>query len=267
MSKQMGLIKLKGNIGGISFYKSGGEDLARVANGPSKERIANDATFARTRENNVEFGGAATAAKALRMGLVTVLQSKGDSRLPSRLTKVFKDIVNKGTGSRGQRNIPLSGNKTMLEGFDFNDRVSFSSIFNAPYTIAPNAGRNQCVITVPNFLPKDLIKAPSGATYFRLVSGLGVVSDYTYNVVTGRYEPTDPTLNMLNVMAASAVTALNSAAAVTFTLTGVLPGTPAPTMTATTSVVQCLGIEFYQRVGTVDYLLSPDNCLKIVKVF
>jgi len=72
MSKQMGLIKLKGNIGGISFYKSGGEDLARVANGPSKERIANDATFQRTRENKTEFGGAATAAKALRMGLVTV---------------------------------------------------------------------------------------------------------------------------------------------------------------------------------------------------
>jgi hypothetical protein len=267
MSKQMGLIKLKGNIGGISFYKSGGEDLARVANGPSKERIANDATFQRTRENNSEFGGAATAAKALRMGLVTVLQNKGDARLPSRLTKIFKEITNKGTGSRGQRSIPLSGNRTMLEGFDFDERLSFSSVFNAPFTIVPNAGRNQCVITVPNFIPKDLIKAPAGATYFRLVSGLGVVSDYTYNAITGRYEPTDPTLNMLNVVANGTMTALNSATAVTFALTGVLPGTPAPTMTATVSVVQCLGIEFYQRVGTVDYLLSQDNCLKIVKVF
>lgn len=267
MSKQMGLIKLKGNIGGISFYKSGGKDLARVANGPSKERIANDATFQRTRENNTEFGGAATAAKALRMSLVSVLQSKGDSRLPSRLTKIFKDIVNKGTGSRGQRTIPLSGNRTMLEGFDFDERVSFSSIFNAPFTVVPNAARNQSVITVPAFIPKDLIKAPSGATYFRLVSGIGVVSDYTFNVATGRYEPTDPTLNMLNVVANGAMTALNSTATVTFTLTDLLPGTPAPTMTATVSVVQCLGIEFYQRVGTVDYLLSQDNCLKIVKVF
>lgn len=267
MSKQMGLIKLKGNIGGISFYKAGGEDLARMANGPSKERIANDATFQRTRENNTEFGGAATAAKALRMGLVTALQNKGDSRLPSRLTKIFKDVVNKGTGSRGQRSIPLSGNRTMLEGFDFNERVSFSSIFNAPFTVAPNAARNQSVITVPNFLPKDLVKAPSGATYFRLIAALGVVSDFTFNAVTGRYEPTDPTLNMLNVVTFGAMTALNSAAPVTFTLTSLLPGTPAPTMTATTSVVQCLGIEFYQRVGTVDYLLSQDNCLKIVKVF
>ena len=267
MSKQVGLIKLKGNIGGISFYKSGGEDLARIANGPSKERIQNDATFQRTRENNNEFGGAATAAKAVRMGLVTALQSKGDARLPARLTKIFKEINNKGTGLRGQRSIPLSGNKTVLEGFDFNERLNFSSIFNAPFTVAPNTARNQSVITVANFIPKDLVKAPAGATYFRLVSSLAVVSDYSYNAVTGRYEPTDPTLNMINVVVNGAMTAINSATAVTFTLTAVLPGTPAPTMTATVSVVQCLGIEFYQRLGTVDYLLSQDNCLTVVKVF
>jgi hypothetical protein len=267
MSKQMGLIKLKGNIGGISFYKSGGEDLARVANGPSRERIQNDATFQRTRENNNEFGGAATAAKALRMGLVTVLQDKGDSHLPARLTKIFREIVNKNTGQRGQRSIVLSGNRGMLDGFDFNERIGFSGIFNAPFTVVPNAARNQSVITVAPFMPKDLIKAPSGATYFRLVSGLGVVSDYTYNVVTGRYEATDPTLNMLNVVANGAVTAQGVAAPVSFTLTDLLPGTPAPVMTATTSVVQCLGIEFYQRVGTVDYLLSQGNCMKVVKVF
>ena len=267
MSKQMGLIKLKGNIGGISFYKSGGEDLARMANGPSKERIQNDSTFQRTRENNAEFGGSATAAKAMRMALVTALQGKGDPRLPARLTKIFKEVNNKGTGTRGQRSIPLSGNRLMLEGFDFDERVSFSGIFNAPFTVAPNAGRNQCVITVPNFLPKDYVKAPAGATYFRLVAALGVVSDYVYNVVTGKYEPSDPALNMLGVVAYSAMTALNAAAPVTFTLTSVLPGTPAPTMTATVSVIQCLGIEFYQRLGTVDYMLSQGNCIKSIKVF
>jgi hypothetical protein len=39
MGRQVGLIKIKGNIGGVSFYKSDGQDLARVANGPSKEKI------------------------------------------------------------------------------------------------------------------------------------------------------------------------------------------------------------------------------------
>lgn len=267
MSKQMGLIKLKGNIGGISFYKSGGEDLARMANGPSRERILNDSTFQRTRENNAEFGGSATAAKAMRMALVTVLQGKGDPRLPARLTKIFKEINNKSAGVRGQRGILLSDNKTMLENFDFDARVSFSGVFNVPFTVAPNAGRNQCVITFGNFLPNDFVKAPAGATYFRLVAAMGVVSDYVYNMETGHYEPLDPSLNMLNGIAYSDMTALNGAAVDNLTLTTVLPGSPAPTVTEGVSVVQCLGIEFYQRVDNLDYILSQGNCMKVVKVF
>jgi len=41
MSKQKGVIKLVGNIGGMSFYTSNGEYLARTAGGPTKERISN----------------------------------------------------------------------------------------------------------------------------------------------------------------------------------------------------------------------------------
>jgi hypothetical protein len=66
MSKQVGLIKLKGNLGDVSFYQSEGDHLARMASGPSKERIMTDQAFQRTRENNAEFGGSAKAAKAFR---------------------------------------------------------------------------------------------------------------------------------------------------------------------------------------------------------
>jgi hypothetical protein len=267
MSKQTGLIKLKGNIGGISFYKSGGEDLARIANGPSKERILNDSTFQRTRENNAEFGGSATVAKALRMSLGTALQGKGDVHLAARLTKIFKEINSKGGGKRGQRNITLSGYRAILEGFDFDERVIFSSIFNAPFTVAPNVKRDTSVVTVPNFLPQDSIKAPSGADYFRLISAIGVVSDYTHDDETDHYEPLYPDLNMLGAVVYSAMTALSVTAPVTFNLTTTVPGTPVPEIADDVSVVQCLGIEFYQRVGTVDYMLSQGNCLKVVKLF
>lgn len=265
MSKQIGLIKLKGNIGGISFYRSGGEDLAKTANGPSKEKILNDPTFVRTRENNTEFGASATAAKALRLALVTAIQTMGDPRLASRLTKLFKEINLRGVGVRGQRPITLSANRTMLENFDFNNAVSFSSIFNAPFTFTNNAARLQGTITIPAFLPSSFIQAPSGATHFRLLQAIGVVSDYTYNSSTLHYDPTDPLINTLSAVNYSAVTALSSTVPVNFTLVANLPGTP--TMTATASVVQCIGIEFFQRIGTTDYLLAQDNCMKSVKLF
>jgi hypothetical protein len=267
MSKQTGLIKLKGNIGGISFYKLNGNDLARMSNGPSKERIASEKSFQRTRENNNEFGGSATAAKSIRVAISTSLQNKCDMYMSARLNKVFREILKKSTGVRGQRAILLSANKSMLEGFDFDNRLNFANKFLAPYTVVPNATRNQCVITVPSFIPATLVKAPIGATHFRLVSAIGVESDYAYNAVTDRYEATDPTLNQLNALVYGTTTAINSTTAATFTLTAVLPGTPAPTMTATVSVVQCLGIEFFQRIGTTDYLLATDNCIKVVKVF
>jgi hypothetical protein len=265
MSKQTGLIKLKGNIGGISFYRSGGEDLAKTANGPSKDKILNDPTFVRTRENNTEFGASATAAKALRLALVTAVQTMSDSRLTSRLTKLFKEINLRGVGVRGQRPITVSANRTMLENLDFNANISFSSVFNAPFTFTNNAARLQGTITVPAFSPASFIAAPSGATHFRLLHTIGVVSDYNYNTSSLNYAPTDPLLNTLSGISYSAVTDLHSVAPVNFVLVANLPGTP--TMTATVSVVQCFGIEFFQRIGANDYLLAQGNCMKSIKLF
>ena len=45
MAKQTGIIKLKGTIGDISFYKSADGHLARSKGGVDKNRIANDPAF------------------------------------------------------------------------------------------------------------------------------------------------------------------------------------------------------------------------------
>lgn len=264
MSKQIGLIRLKGNIGGISLYQSGGQDLARMANGPSKERIASEPNFRRTRENNIEFGGAATVGKALRLSLAAALQTMGEPRLAAKLTALFKEMNLHGPGARGQRAITPSTNAFMLTNFDFNSKTPLSSVFNAPFSVSNNAARDQGDITVPNFSPDSFIEAPQGATHFRILQALGVVSDYVFDPNTNRYEPLEPALNMIGDVTYSTTEALG-ATPVTFALTTSLPGTP--TMTADASVVQCLGIEFFQRVGTVDYILAQGNAMKVVKVF
>lgn len=266
MSKQTGLIKLEGTIGGIAFYQSDGKHLARIANGPSKERIANDASFIRTRENNAEFGGAANVGKAFRLAFSTTVQTMADKLFASRLTAVFREICGKDvTGIRGKRSIMISTNAVNLENLDFDDNLSFSSVFNAPFTRSNVVARNDATITVAAFMPSSFIQAPSGATHFKLVHALGVLSDYEYNDTTQGYEPVNNALNTIGVVNRSAATALSVAAPVNFTLVATLPGTP--TMVADVSVIQAMGIEFYQRVGTTDYLLAQGNCMKIIKVF
>ena len=84
MAKQTGIIKLKGTIGGISFYKTSDGHLAREKGGPDANRIANDPAFQRTRENGSEFGRAGKGGKLLRIALRNMMQNASDKRVTSR---------------------------------------------------------------------------------------------------------------------------------------------------------------------------------------
>jgi hypothetical protein len=265
MGRQTGLIKVSGNIGGVSFYKSNGQDLARVANGPSKEKIQNDSNFVRTRENNSEFGGSANIAKALRLTFATSIQTMADNRLVSRLTALFKDICNKDMGVRGQRSISLSAHMDSVKDLEFNIKNSFGSVFNVPYTLTHDPSRTKATLTATAFDPRTFIKAPAGATSFRVVMAMGVISDYTYNVSTGKYEATDPAFDKLTKADAGIITPMDSTVPATLNIVTQLTGSPI--LTPTTSVLVCIGIQFFQQIGATSYLLAQGNCMKVVDAF
>lgn len=264
MSKQKGIVKLEGNLGGISFYVSDGKFLARMANGPSKERIATDPAFKRTRENNKEFGGSARAAKALRLSMGGLLQSMAGSRLVSRLTSLFKAINLKSSGVRGKRPIQGSLHKTMFKNLEFNKKVSFNTVFNASFTTSSNTERNEGTITINAFSPDSSMSAPGGATHFKIVSAIGVISDYFLDNGTNSYEPIVPEQDTLGAQDASNMLPLDNNVN-SLVLTASLAG--APVVDPQCTVVQTLGIEFYQQVGTDFYLLAQDNAMKVVSAF
>jgi len=87
MARQKSIIKLDGTIGGITFYKSKDGYLAREKGGVSADRIKNDPTFQRTRENGSEFGRAGNSGKVLRNAVRPLLLRASDSRMVSRLPK------------------------------------------------------------------------------------------------------------------------------------------------------------------------------------
>jgi len=51
MGRQDGLVKLKGSVGEITFYKNEDGYLARKKTGVTAQRVREDPKFARTREN------------------------------------------------------------------------------------------------------------------------------------------------------------------------------------------------------------------------
>ncbi|WCO03168.1 hypothetical protein [Psychroserpens ponticola] len=265
MAKQKGFIRLKGSLGGLTFYKNNGNDLIRTTGGVDKNRIKNDPAFKRTRENMSEFGASATVGKALRMGFANIIKTMSDNSIVGRITGLMKKINSVGTGIRGQRAFEIMPNKILLEGFEFNKTMPLDAIFYAPNT-APTLDANRSVATwvVPDFNASNYINAPEGATHFKLVLVSTVLSDYAFNTPLGKYEATNADENETNGIAFSAELPLDGMVGADTTLTVDLGFAAA--LPATVAVINAVGIIFYQDINSLFYELASDNAMKIESI-
>lgn len=177
MARQSSIIKLKGTIGDITFYKSKDGYLARQKGGVDRERIMNDPKFQRTRENAQEFGRAGKASKALCTAIRPVLNKTQDSRMISRLVKRMMAVIKADAVSdRGKRNV-LDGELILLQNFDFNGNAALSATVYAPFTAAIDRATGVLDVNVAAFTPESQIVAPGGTTHFRMISA-GVEVDF-----------------------------------------------------------------------------------------
>ena len=175
MARQDGVIKLTGQMGGISFYKSQDGHLVRLKSGVDGERIKNDPAFARTRENGEEFGRAGASSKLLRTALRTLILTVADGRMASRLTRqMMKVIQADATNTRGKRNV-IDGEAELLRGFEFNENGRVDKTFFAPYTSVIDRVSGTLSVDIAEFIPANMIAAPPGSTHFRLIAGAAEV--------------------------------------------------------------------------------------------
>ncbi len=267
MAKQKGVIKYVGTLGDIRHFKIKGQEgyFAGMVGGPTGEQVNTAPEFERTRENMNEFGGSAKAGKSVRNGFAQLMTKMADSQLTGRLTGIMKKInLEDQSEARGYRAIEISTQRNYINGLDFDKSISLSSILSAPYSVTHPVARDTADLVVPAFDPMSLIIAPPGSTHYRLINALAIVSDFAFNSTTSTYEPTQPTFNELSDVAYSGYLDLSVAApATTISSSLATPGA----MPTDVTVLQALGIEFYQKVGANYYQFSSGNCLKIVDAF
>ena len=248
MARQVGIIKLEGGIGDISFYKTKDGHLARTKGGVDGKRIANDPAFQRTRENGSEFGRAAKGSKLLRTALRLLLQNASDSRVSNRLTKeVLAVVKTDATNDRGLR-VVSQGDMALLDKFEFNIGGKLSSLLFAPYTPSIDRDSGAIVMSLPDFIPVNSIVAPNGTTHFKIIVGGAEVDFDTDSFV---YDSD-----------ASAILPWNAATVAALVLTAGL------TANSTNPIFQVIGVEFYQEVNGQMYSLKNGayNALAIVGV-
>ena len=248
MVRQTGIIKLKGTIGDISFYKSGDGHLARTKGGVDGNRIANDPAFQRTRENGSEFGRAGKGGKLIRNAIRVLLQNAKDKRVVSRLTKTLVAITKTDTvNERGLRTIQ-DGDMTTLNGFEFNLNGKLGSTLFTPFTTDIDRVTGDVDLSLAPFAPKVRIAAPGGTTHFKVVMG---ASELDFANETSTFESTETVILPYNEQNTAAIDLT-----VTLTENSVLP------------ILQVIGIEFYQEVNGQMYSLKNGtyNALSVAQV-
>jgi hypothetical protein len=109
MATQKGILKVKGTIGGITFYQTSDGYLVREKGGVDSSRIKKDPRFARTRENMEEFKSASHAGKLLRDSVRGLMAYASDKRVTSRLTQIMSHVLKcDSINLRGYR-VPVQG--------------------------------------------------------------------------------------------------------------------------------------------------------------
>ena len=248
MAKQKGLLKMEGTLDNLTFYKSQDGHLVKTKGGVSADRIANDPTFVRTRENGQEFASAAKAGKLLRDTFRVMMLTASDNRVTTRLTKLMTDIKNEDTTSvRGERNVGVgittATGLQMLAGFEFNINAMLSSIV---YTQG-QADLVTGIATLGPLTPINDIAWPSGATHVSFSAGYAVVDFASGNSdvkFTNKVNlPLDGTTSTVTL-------------------------TPTALPSGVATKVYAIEVEFFQEVNAVQYSLKNGayNALAIIQV-
>lgn len=248
MAKQNGILKIEGTLENLTFYKGADGYRVRTKGGVSRNRILNDPTFVRTRENVSEFGECATAGKVLRLATGGLVSKAKDGKLASRLTGVLAKVKNNDlVSARGQRKVGVGieteEGKLVLKGFDFNVKAPMENVLKTAFVFDAATGS----LDFTDFNAAEHLKGPNGATHFSMQNA---VLDLNFATKVSNLSVSE----VLNSKLASDV--------VSFTLAP--PEIPPRDGTQ----FHLLLIEFFQSVNGVQYSLKngSHNVLHIIEV-
>src|ERR1041384_6659335 len=121
MARQRGNVELRGKVGDMVFYRTRYGKIARQIGVVSTERRKTDPAYARTRDNNSEFGYSARMSKLMRRGVHDCCPYVETGTTHHRLNGFIRKVVQGDTVSeRGKRRLKAE-NVRQLEGFSWRE--------------------------------------------------------------------------------------------------------------------------------------------------
>jgi hypothetical protein len=181
MARLDGVIQFTGSLENLSAYKMRGSDkiIIRKKGGPSRKQVKKSPNFEITRRNNMEFGGRATMAAIIKQNLHPLL-FLADYNITGPLNALLKPIqVMDIESESGRRNILLTKEPRLLEGFTLNKRYLFESIVRTPVTCSVQP--EQVLIDIPALMPEINFLRPGNYSWYRFIGVAAQVPDMYYD--------------------------------------------------------------------------------------
>jgi len=182
MAKQSGIHQIKGKVGEMSYYKQSGvsSGLIRSINQGMSARVKSGEEYANTRRNNVEFGGAADAAKVFIKTIVPKFRPMFVTFAQAKLTKSILALAQANDGvDWGKRSIVAADLSAVLENLNVLAKNDYSTYFgNFVSVLGSAAGKTELDISLTADQVDALIGLGFDGVQFKLA---------TYAVLTGEY--------------------------------------------------------------------------------
>lgn len=175
-----------GSLGGLSAYRIKGSNKTyiRKKGGASKKTIKTSPKFANTRRLNSEFGGRSTTSQMIRFA-IEPHRHVADFPFTGALNALLKPIQELDSGEWGKRNVFVSRNRKLLEGFSLNRQTVFENYVQAPLSISLSRNEASATVVIPD-LHNSLNFFSMEHPYYQFVVSLGMVPDMAYG---RRYAP------------------------------------------------------------------------------
>mgnify|MGYP000850217423 CR=1 FL=1 len=265
MATLKSFLKMSGSLGGLVIFERNGQFFVKGAGGADKKRILTEPNFQRTRENMQEFGAAAVLGKTFRQGFIPIAKLFRTGTLSGKVTGMMKRINKAGPGERGARSFEIVKQGSFIEGFELNQKKSFSSVFYPTYDLPEiNSERSQVIWEIPPFQPFMYINPPNEATHFQLILHVFGLSDFVYEQSRQAYVFLYPRHNEVRSTASSAILALNSKLNEGVRLSVDLPMDVTTPVNA--GIIISIGVLFFEEVNGTPSLIPGQNAMKVARI-
>ena len=149
-------VLVSGTFGNIVFYRRMGKACARMKRSDIKQTVA-------TKKRGINFGIAARAGKALRVGLRPGMPNPTDRSMQSR----FSGAIARWLGTKEVDTLTPSDPIPFVSSYSFTTEDRFTDRFKVPFGISTGEGGVE--VTLAAFIPLKKIIAPAGTLAVELV--------------------------------------------------------------------------------------------------